>query len=309
VQGQTLKLPDFLLVGAAKSGTTSLYSYLREHPQIFMPPEKEPHFMVLVDRPIASRPIAKANEFVFEFGTYVRLFEGAGDDQLIGEASTSYLYYHDRAIRNIKRYIPEWKKLKILVILRNPVDRAFSHYWMQHRVYRYESLSFEDAVDYGHPVVKKRMQYDWRPEDYIGYSMYHDALKAYMETFPHTRVYLYEDLAADPKGLVRDLYRFLGVDDSFVPANIGVRYNPRTNFLARLLLRPGLVSSVFPPARLIPLEKRVELVRRISARVAQAFSSRPKMKPETRERLKALFREDILRTQELIGRDLSKWLD
>jgi hypothetical protein len=180
---------------------------------------------------------------------------------------------------------------------------------MQHRVYRYESLSFEDAVDYGHPVVKKRMQYDWRPEDYIGYSMYHDALKAYMETFPHTRVYLYEDLAADPKGLVRDLYRFLGVDDSFVPANIGVRYNPRTNFLARLLLRPGLVSSVFPPARLIPLEKRVELVRRISARVAQAFSSRPKMKPETRERLKALFREDILRTQELIGRDLSKWLD
>jgi hypothetical protein len=104
VQGKIVKLPDFLIVGAVRGGTTSLYNYLKQHPQIFMPKEKEPQFFAFSEKPThyPHPPI------IWKFDDYVKLFENAEESQLIGEASLGYSLCYEETINNIKKYIPEW---------------------------------------------------------------------------------------------------------------------------------------------------------------------------------------------------------
>jgi hypothetical protein len=308
VQGQTLKLPDFLLVGAAKSGTTSLADYLRQHPQIFMPEEKELHFFAFAAEPPSySTSHCLGPVLVTDFHEYARYLSPAPNGAVIGEASVSYFLRHlyRRCIQNIQKFHPRWQELKIVIILRNPIERAFSAYVSQ--LSYLESKPFRQAIE----AWRKREEEGWSPVyDYLGGSFYAEPLSAYKRTFPKTRVYLFEDLRDRPEWLMRDLYQFLSVNPGFSPEfkKLNPSMVPVLKPLFRLLTKPGLVSSVFPFVdSLLPLRQRVEMVDRIRTLFRRA--SKPQMKKEDRDYLKALFREDILRTQELIGRDLSKWLD
>jgi hypothetical protein len=303
--GRTVRLPDFLFVGAGKSGTTSLYNYLKQHPQIFMP-KKDPAFFTYAGEPPRSFEHPRyTTQTIYRFDEYARLFEPAGEDQVLGDCSTAYLAVYERTINNVKKHIPDWQKLKIVMILRYPAERVFSLYSML-RMHGEETLEFEEALD---PVaVEKRLNANWSPMfDYMRHGFYYESVKAYIDNFPHVKVYLLDDLKADVVGLVRDLSRFLEVDDSFVP-DISMKYmtsgEPKFGLLNRLLSRPGLAGSVFPPIKLIPLEKRVELLERFKS----LFLKRIEMKEETRAKLRAIYREDILKLQTLIGRDLGGWL-
>src|SRR3712207_4104321 len=109
-----MTLPNFLVIGAMKSGTTALYYYLEQHPEIYMSPVKEPNFFSQEN----------AADTVTHIGTYEQLFKGASGKKAIGEASHSYLY-EPRAAAEIRRYVP---KVKLIAILRNPIDRAYSHF-------------------------------------------------------------------------------------------------------------------------------------------------------------------------------------
>lgn len=298
-------LPNFLIVGAARSGTTSLYYYLKQHPEIYMSPVKEPHFLVYhaLEFPHRGGQDGMFDEnIVKDFAEYKSLFSNVKAEMKIGEASTAYLYYYKNAIPKIKKTLGD---IKIVVILRNPIDRAYSAYMHQIR-YNTEYLSFEDALR----EEKKRIKNNWAPYWYyrdVGF--YYEQVKAYLENFSDVKLYLLEDLEKNPLRLAKDIYSFLAVDNSFVP-DISTRYNvsgvAKYKLVHNVLLRPNPIKSLSKLIlkTLIGNERKVAIGQKLRSNLLK----KPAMKTETREYLKKVFREDILALQDLIDRDLSHWL-
>jgi hypothetical protein len=302
VGGKAARLPDFLVAGTARSGTTSIQNYLGGHPRIFIPEIKESYFLAYPGEPggfaMHDRPR------VWRLEDYAALFEPAGEGQLAGEVSASYLYLHERVVPNIKKFLPGWRDLRIVIILREPVERALSMY-SAFVTWEEEPLGFEEALE----KIPERMRDNWHPEyDYIGYGFYYAQVKDYMDNFPHVKVMLYDDLMKDPGAFMGELASFLGVEGAPAPG-AGERYNPSkvpvSQALREWLRTPGLVSRVLPFVKIIPLEKRIEWIKMLER---WNVKRRVRMKKKTRKYLRDLYREDILKLQELIGKDLSGWL-
>lgn len=296
--------PNFFLIGAGKAGTTSLYYYLRQHPEVFMSRFKEPKFFALEGHPMDFRGPhdhrIRAQTTTDEAG-YLALFAGAENEKAIGEASTIYLGDFGAADAIADR-IPS---ARIVAILRNPADRAFSAY--QHLLRDgYEPLqTFEAALD-----AEPRRQADgWYVQyAYAGRGFYGRYLEPYYARFDPAaiRVYLYEDFAADPDAVLADLFAFLGVDPGFRP-DMRPRHNvsgrPRSARLQRWLTRRHPVKEALK--RWVPEDWGHRIITRI-----QPFNVvRGEMDPATRRRLIEGYRDDILHLEALIGRDLSHWLD
>jgi hypothetical protein len=284
-------LPNFIVVGANRAGTTAMYHFLSQHPDVYMSRLKEPSFFALYGR--RSAPGPWDDVMVESLEAYQALFAGAADHRAIGEVSTAYLQ-HPAVPARIKSHLPG---VRVLAILRNPVDRAFSNY-VQYRALNLErSRSFQGAL--GRPP-------EWRQEPghfgrrYIRLGYYARAVQRYYETFgrERVRIYLYEDWATRPREILRDIFRFLEVDDSFVP-DVSRRHNesivPRSRTLAaRLDRRWPLEGNLNPPAM---------------ARRLRAWNRRPmRLEPADRRALVEVYREDVLELQHLLGRDLSAWL-
>ena len=302
------KLPNFLIVGAQKSGTTSLYNYLKQHFEIFMPDKlKEPKFFVAPlfkkinhDQPLWANFM---DTIIFEWQDYLKLFENVQKEKAIGESSVTYLYYYETAIILIKKYLGN---TKIIMSLRNPIDRAFSGYLHSRRDNR-ENLSFEDALK----EENKRKRQKWIPlYHYISIGFYYNQVKAYLDNFDQVKICLYDDLKRDTLGLVKGMYEFLEVDTSFTP-DVNIRYNvtgiPKSKFIHQFLEESNTLKSVVKPIFnvLVPQGKWLKIREKIKIKNLQ----KPQMKPETREYLKDLYREDILKLQDLMKRDLSIWLE
>jgi hypothetical protein len=306
VKGITVKYPDFLIVGAARSGTTSLYHYLRQHPDIFMPKEKEPRFFMFADSPPDAFFTRDFRKPVWQLEEYSRLFEPAKEGQLLGEASVDYLAFPDEVIRNIKKYIPDWQKLKIIIILRNPIERAYSAYLHNQILPNVDSsLSLETTLDQTRDLLISK---GLSMSNSIGAGFYFDNVKAYHDNFPHIKIFLYDELKKDAGNLVKDVYRFFGIDDSFAP-DIEKKHNPsgvmRSEMLGRML-KPKAISSKIPLVKLIPLHIRAAITEKLRL---LNLGQKPEMKEETRQYLKNFYRQDILKLQDLIKRDLSAWLE
>jgi hypothetical protein len=291
-----MTMPNFLIIGAMKSGTTALYYYLEQHPQIYMSPVKEPNFFCLEGQ---ENPDPKA---ISDSETYRRLFKGASGERALGEASHCYLY-EAKAIECIKSYVPE---AKFIAILRNPVDRAYSHFLHMVR------NGTEPITDFTHALREDENGSHRKrtPQDYIGRGFYYVQLKRYFDNFhrDQIRIYLYDDLNSAPIDTLQDAFRFLEVDDSFVP-DVSVKRNvsgyPKSQALDELL-RPGPITHALK--LYLPAELRWPL-----SRVHDKIKSRNLVKPPpvpstVRRRLIEVYREDILKLQELIHRDLSEWL-
>ena len=269
-------LPNFLIIGAAKAGTTSLYHYLRQHPDVYMSPLKEPQYY--------ADDIAPA---VSTRDEYLRLFDGVTSQTAVGEASPQYLN-SPSAPRRIAADLPD---VKLIVSLRNPADRAYSYYLGRIRG-GHERGGVADAM---------------RPGTYyVETSRYHPGLSRYFEQFDRSRikVMLFDDLAEDAGAVVRDLYAFLGVDHTFAP-DVSVHHNvgtvPRSIGLNKTLLTARRVVRAFLP-------------RRVAATGLVARAQQPLLRPaeplpsSLRRQLLDQFSDDIARTSALIGRDLSHWL-
>jgi hypothetical protein len=292
-----MTMPNFLIIGAMKSGTTALYYYLEQHPEVYMSPVKEPNFF-------SSRGQENAVGAVTHIGTYEDLFRGVSGEKAIGEASHCYLY-EPRAAAEIRRYIPG---AKLIAILRNPIDRAYSHFLHMVRSGTEPLDDFAQALRVDEVGVHKERTF----QDYIGRGLYYSQLKRYLGTFPReqVRVYLYEDLSGAPISTVQDALRFLEVDDSFVP-DVSLRRNvsgyPKYNTLDRLLRSQSRVKhalKIYLPARL-----RWRLSEAFDDLKTRNLVEPPPIQPEVRHQLISVYREDILKVQELIHRDLSGWLE
>lgn len=308
-----MAMPGFLIIGAAKCGTTALARYLEQHPQVFVSPIKEPNFLAFEDRhPVADkRRQAERATWKLPTGTleeYQRLFDGAAAGQVIGEASTSYLYWPD-APRLIRKYVPH---AKLITVLRNPVERAFSSYLHTRREGEENIEDFGAALDEEPGRREAGYAMRWR---YVDAGLYYGQLKRYYDMFDSSqiRVYLYEDFRDNTSGVVKDVLKFLGVDESF-DVNTAQRHNvsglPRNRlfkFLYACVSRPpepvkAVVRAVLPRKRMLALQHRLR------TSIQNRGLARPEFDPRVRQRLIDTFRDDVIKLQDLLGRDLSHWL-
>lgn len=308
IAGTPTKVPNFLMIGAAKSGTTTIWHYLRQHPEIFMSPRKHVRFFSFEEEnpkfngpsiKNPSRPYA-----ITDVEDYRALFEGAENETAVGEASHSYLYQPIAAER-IREYEPG---MKLVAILRNPAERAYSHYMQMRRDGREPLADFRRALE----AEEERVRDNWWPDfHYARIGLYHSQLERYFSRFERDqlKVYLYEDLKTDPHGMMRDLFHFLGVDDSFA-LETTLTYNasgvPKNKVVHTLLQS---LRSVKPAVERALPEKHTKQLLRMGSKLHNRNLTKSALSPETRRSVTdAYFREDILKLQELLQRDLSAWL-
>lgn len=303
------RLPDFLVVGAAKSATSSLHFCLDQHPQIAMASQKESWFFSFYNSPPDYTSPGILSDVIYELEPYLRLYDGAGDDQLRGDACPSYLYTYEDTIRNIRQlYSPEsLRKLKIIISLREPVSRARSQYYTFTRKAQ-EPLSFERAVC--QTTIDQRMQQNWNIfYDYLGFGMYAKQVEAFQQAFGKDRVHvlLYEDVHADMREVCRGIFEFLGVDSDFV-VDGQHKYNAITGEPRMKWIMAGLFSQNRFKRRLAAMiPKRMRM--RIALSVFQVLAQRKTLDVDTHKRISELFAEDISRLEPLIERDLGPWRD
>jgi hypothetical protein len=293
--------PNFLIVGAQKSGTTSLYNYLKQHPQIYMSPAKEPHFFVSHFLKLPHRGIGdNVYRVIKDLKKYEALFSDVRNEKKIGEATATYLYYYEGAISRIKTMLGN---VEIVIILRNPVDRAYSGYMHLIRDDR-EYLSFEDSLKEETPRIANNWCSLWH---YTSTGFYYKQVKAYLNKFSRVKILLFDDMQEAPLRLLKDLYNFLDVDGSFIPNDLMVRYQvtgvPKYRLVYNILRKPNFLKSAIKP--FISEEKRMNIRERI---IRSFVAKRPEMNPETRRFLIGVFKEDVLALQDLINRDLTHWL-
>lgn len=286
--------PDFLILGAAKSGTTTLYRYLAAHPGICMPGIKEPRFFAFDGvRPDLADPILR--DSVVSEQAYLALFAGAQPGQLLGEASPIYLA-EPRASDAIAARIPN---ARLVVILRDPAERAFSHFLMSQRQGYEPETSFIRAMS--EPVL---ISGDWqRVRPYLPYSKYGDGLERYLAKFPREQLHVLtsEELERDMSGTLRRLTDFLGVApmDWATPERANVGYAVRDARLPRLLNTPAARSmkGVLPSW----------LARGLKGMLRRANTTRKSMSSEERQFAIRLLKDDIDKLEFLLGRDFASW--
>ncbi|NOY24228.1 MAG: sulfotransferase domain-containing protein [Acidobacteria bacterium] len=310
-EGRNIRLPDFLIPGAARSGTTALYEHLRKHPDLFMPDEKEPMFFSICN--IGKRKGWQVGKLVEDwtipdFNEYLELFEKAKEHQKCGESSVWYLYDHDVVIQNIRKFYGEKAAdLKIIILLRNPVHRAWSHYVLKCSRMK-EPLSFEEAVQPN--VIRQRMEkglsYSY---DYIGFGMYTEQIRAWRKAFPNIRIWIHEEFFSNIPVFMEELAEFLEIlmHPSLL---IRRRVNPsgiHRNRLARLgassLMGPSLWKSILKPLfpRRFRYRMKMDTLRRLT---------RPEPMPEpVHRKLTEIYATEINQLEVLLGRSLDIWRD
>lgn len=295
------RFPEFYVVGAAKSGTTSLWYYLLQHPQLFL---------------VAYERYKELGFFASDHGIdseedYKLFFEEATEKQLIGEVCNSYLTDKESPAL-IKQQVPN---ARIIIVLRNPIDRAFSLFnWM--KTEGYENIStFEEALN----NEEKRSKDDsfrqnnphgnaWHYK-YFESGLYYGQVKRYLDVFgkDNCLILLFDDLKQDPVGISQKCYEFLGVDAGFSPTT-GVLNEAREPGSQKLQY---LIRHVIPKYRdKLRLPKgMLGAVPGKILKMNQKKSTQRKLDNQTRKILARRYAEDVKATAELIHRNLDHWIE
>lgn len=282
--------PDFFVIGAAKSGTTSLYEFLNAHPDVCMSSVKEPNFFSYKE--IEQQKLYYKVKNIKTVESYARLFGDCKPGQIKGEASVSYIFY-PRTASLIKEFAPE---ARIIAILRNPMQRAVSHYNMDRNL-GLVKLKLRE-------VFTEPDRYPLYFQQYFELGNYHTHLKKYFEIFHKDRiaVFLYDELIDHEARLAERLCSFLQIqppqsDTPIQASNITSR--PKSRLLQDLYssatLRKGL-------KRLIPESTK--------SRIVDTFFERnpvDKLSMEFESEISAYYKSEISQLEDLIGRDLKNW--
>jgi len=249
-------LPNFLIIGAARCGTTTLYNQLQRHPNIYLPPEKrpEPHFFY------------KTAEYARGIGYYEnKYFTAWRGQKAVGEASTSYVF-GSRVAQRVCESLPG---IKLICLLRNPIERAFSSYW--HTVASgIERLPFAEAIEREQEraaALASTALGELAPFAYVERGLYHRQLERWFDEFDPAQmlVVTFDELVGDPRGVLADVARFLGVSPGDLPN-----------------------GEIKAENKSVPIG---------------AY-----MAPEVRRKLVEAFRDDVYQLGRLIGRDLTHWI-
>jgi hypothetical protein len=295
-----LTLPNFIIAGTARSATTSLYYYLKQHPQISFPAIKEPKYFSSLGQTYPHRGPGDDTVdalVVRDFASYERLFDGLEKYPRIGEASSDYLYFHAHTAEAIMRTLGD---IPIILCLRNPTERAYSAYTNMLRDGR-ETLSFPEALRDEPRRLTDNWDWMWA---YRRGSLYADHVRMFKDRFSRVKVVLFEDLESDPQLVLQDLYGFLEVDQDFV-ADVQTRYshsgqarNPLVAFLARRD-NPVVYSLRRVVFHIVP--------RSILEHAAGRFFRKDGMGENERRSLVEYFINDVEQLERILDRDLSSW--
>ncbi len=308
-----MKLPNFLIIGVQKAGTTSVYAYLKQHPQIFMSPVKETNFLERDWEAIAPEERERVNQERIRQGRkpridtlekFSQLFAGVTDEQAIGEASPNYLFHYPTSAQLIQRYVPD---AKLVAILRHPVERAYSDYLMHVRdaIQAQSSESLSDQI----------RRFSEHQSFTIKKGFYYQQLSHYFKTFDpqHIKVFLYDDLTCNPIEMMQNFYGFLDVDPTFCP-DISKREQvaqvPKNPVVNQMLQTRNPVRAVAASLLrvMVPVETRQRIRDRLIRLNSAHKSTAQPLSMGDRQQLLAIYRDDTLKLQDLIQRDLSNWL-
>lgn len=293
----TLKLPNFLVVGAARCGTTYLYQLLSQHAGIFVPP------------PASESPATKDTHFFdtryFQNGEvdidgYAHLFKEAQDGQIIGEVATSYMYF-EWVPELIANYLG--KEIHLIFLLRNPIDRAYSHYWMELMTGK-ETLAFEDAINL-EPVRLTRSFHERYRFSYVDRGFYMKQIEKFLPLFPmENMLFLFsEELYRFPEKTFQRICQFLKIDENG-PLNLSVYKHsmliPKYPYLFRLLKN---LSYKCNGARFLWRLSRVAKSGLIQ--MPKYDGKYPAMRLRARQNLIKVFENDISRLSYFLDRDLT----
>lgn len=240
-----MKLPNFVIVGFPKCGTTSLHYYLDDHPEIFMPKQKELHYFTakILKSQNKGPGDNSVNQFhIDSFQAYKQHFKKAQKKhKAIGDASPSYINYPE-TIPDIKEKLGA--DIKIIIVLRDPIRRAFSNYLHLVRENR-EKLSFFDALQA--EEVRREIGYSdfWY---YKWNSLYAKKVEIFKKAFDEVYIMTNENLKQNPLQSIQKLYKFLGVDANYKPQNLSKQYNPgglyKQNLITKLIFRQSGLRRV-----------------------------------------------------------------
>ena len=280
--------PNFFIVGAAKSGTTTLYLYLNKTPGVYMSPIKEPLFFAPLTYPF-ERFMAIKNK-----KEYLSLFKNAKSQKAIGEASSGYLTDPDSP-KLIHDQIPN---AKIIMILRNPVERAFSYYL--HNIRNgLETKNFREAIECEIQNIKDNTVHRF----YLGGSMYYEAIKRYIEKFGRNqvKVLIFEEFITKELEYVKDVLNFLGIE-SDPPKSIGDLDNAfriAKNSPAQKILTNKSILKFVRKTRIS--QQRIQWLRE---KILEKKIPKPNLSPEDRKFLEEYSHDDIQKLKSLLGYDL-----
>ncbi len=286
-------LPNFIIVGAPKAGTTSLCHYLSEHPLVFMSDPKEINFF-------SKEEIENQGVYCKEFkakniAEYEDLFASVTDEKAVGEGSVSYLFY-PKVAQKIKDALPN---VKIVILLRDPISRGFSHYLMDYRL-GLVNVPYDEIVNKKSSHKNGDLYY----QQYVELGLYYKQVKRYLDYFgrKQVKVYLQEDLCRDIKGVLLDLYDFFGINKSFLP-NADKQHN------AFLMPKNRLIHKLysFYMIRNFLSELLPNWLKEILLSTFFERSKKPELSESTREYLRKFYLPDIQKLEILIHRDLSHW--
>jgi len=296
VTAASATLPNFFIIGAPKCGTTSLYRYLEQHPQVFFPLNKEPKFF--------------CDDILYAEGLAVyaqRHYHDARGHAAIGDASPHYLYY-DKAARRIRDDLPDTNH-RFLVILRDPVARAYSHYW--NMVYEgFETLPFEQALA-EEPQRIRSQDFATRAvinAHYVSCGLYAQQLQRWLDVFDESRflILFQDELVNQPQQLMERVFDFLGLSSVTVDTN--TMHNPsglaRSVGLQRWLRRPSRLRQLVKP--FTPYSLRFRVATQL-AKLNKQTVSYPPLDEKTAARLRERFAPDIEQLKRITGQDLSSW--
>ncbi len=303
-----MALPDFLVIGAPKAGTTAIHAAMTKHPALFLSDPKEPKFFLCSGTPPHRGGHAgpgdghSMREWIWRRDRYEALFDNAPAGTLRGESTPFYLY--DLAAQaRIARLVPD---VKLIAVLRDPIDRAYSnwlHLW---------SDGLEPVSDFSAAcrVEEARVAAGWAPFwHYLRLGRYGGQLLHLFSLFPREQVHVlrYRDLVDEPADTLIDIWRFLGVDTGVVgvvaPENTRPYVTPswRASVLGSTI-RAGARAGAHAPPR---------VWRRLSAPLTRARQRgggpRPELATEVRRALLEGLADDIGLLEELTGWELDDW--
>jgi predicted nucleotidyltransferase len=303
-------IPDFLIIGAGKSGTTSLNNYLQQHPEIFIPELKEPNFFAYENLTIehfstSKEDVSHFHTSITDLNKYLDLFKPAHPAQLKGETSNTYLYYEGAAER-IKQYNPD---MKLIAVLRQPAGRLYSRFLHLARENRTPTQNFADCLN--------RDSIWWKRNDLVKEGFYFKYLSRFYELFPkeNIRIYLYEDFQSKRQDVLRDIYTFLGVSE-FNPPNVDVTYNEsgfiKNSFLNKIYGQNGMLINAVKkvlPENAVSKVKNNLFVQKIFNKLRSKNLVKPKLDSKLKKQItEEIYGDDIRNLQNLLQRDLSHWL-
>jgi hypothetical protein len=304
--------PDFFIVGAAKSGTTALQQILATHPSVYMSPIKEPNYFYnevaisdlrsglqdKLKKENVERWIKEGmngeiwNAFLRDESLYKKLFEKADTNQVSGEASVSYLYSLEAA-KNIHQYNPN---AKIIILLRNPAERAWSHFLMEKRM-GLVATNFSDAFTLYNNEDRKI----WGKDPiFLSGGLYYLQVKRFLDIFPKEQLFIcfYEDYKANPQKLITELLNFLGIDNK-EEIKIKIANEARKSIFDSFLPSGGLKHTLRSIAQKTGLHATLKRI--------LSKKNDEKLPAAIRIQLNNYYLADILKLEELLHVNLNNW--